>query len=263
MLFQSLPSLSALLFLLLTLVAPSPLALARNIPAAHKNLVRADAQDWTNARRLAAGLPPHPPRHMKRATPTEPNVVKRHAVPSPSPSAALASIQKLAAPEVAHTGHIEARTVENNEPLGFVQISSSGLTLGRDDSDGTPVVFTTDGSTPFSIATVGGAPTYIGGQGTQSISSGSARKATLGSVGLTTPHARPMATGGESAIWTLDAATQKLVPYWVNPDGSHPRTTLAYSESDGALVLTGDVSAYNQAHPDAQVSEVALFFVSN
>lgn len=95
MLFQSLPSLSALLFLLLTLVAPSPLALARNIPAAHKNLVRADAKDWTNARRLAAGLPPHPPRHMKRGTPTEPNVVKRHAVPSPSPSAALASIQKL------------------------------------------------------------------------------------------------------------------------------------------------------------------------
>ena len=34
--------------------------------------------------------------------------------------------------------------------------------------------------------------------------------------------------------------------YWVNPDGSHPKTTLAYisSSSDGALLLTGDIDAY-------------------
>ncbi len=43
---------------------------------------------------------------------------------------------------------------------------------------------------------------------------------------------------------------------WVNPDGSHASTILAYSASDNALVLTGDVSAYNRAHADSPVSEV-------
>ncbi len=90
-----------------------------------------------------------------------------------------------------------------------------------------------------------------------------------------------MATGGESAIWTLDAATQKLVrecprpPYrairtgldsgttaalWVNPDGAHAKTTLVYSATDGALLLTGDIDAYNQAHPEAPVAEAVSGF---
>ena len=47
---------------------------------------------------------------------------------------------------------------------------------------------------------------------------------------------------------------------WVNPDGSHVRTTLAYSASSGSdsasLFLAGDVSAYNAAHADAPASEV-------
>ena len=41
----------------------------------------------------------------------------------------------------------------------------------------------------------------------------------------------------------------------MNPDGSHPRTTLAFRASDRALVLAGDVGAYNSAHGDAPVSE--------
>ena len=39
----------------------------------------------------------------------------------------------------------------------------------------------------------------------------------------------------------------------MNPDGSHPRTSAAYRATDGALVLTGDVAAYNAAHPGALV----------
>ena len=42
----------------------------------------------------------------------------------------------------------------------------------------------------------------------------------------------------------------------MNPDGSHASTVLAHSASAGALVLTGDVDAYNRAHPDAPVEEV-------
>ena len=50
--------------------------------------------------------------------------------------------------------------------------------------------------------------------------------------------------------------------YWVNPDGSHPKTTLAYisssSSSDGALLLTGDIDAYTDtgAHVVEAVSRL-------
>ena len=48
------------------------------------------------------------------------------------------------------------------------------------------------------------------------------------------------------------------IAYWVNPDGSHARTAVAYSARANALVLTGEggVGAYNEAHPDAPVVEV-------
>ncbi|TBU27461.1 hypothetical protein BD311DRAFT_807702 [Dichomitus squalens] len=74
---------------------------------------------------------------------------------------------------------------------------------------------------------------------------------------LSPPHARPSVAGSESAIWTIDANTLGLSPLWVNPDGSHVRTALAYSPSapDG-LFLTGDVGAYNEAHTGAPASEV-------
>ena len=93
MLVQSLPSLSALLLsllLLLTLVAPSHSAAVPRFLPATKSLNRPRAADaanaWTNAQRLAAGLPPKAPRHIKRATPTVQNLALRNA-PSPSPSA--------------------------------------------------------------------------------------------------------------------------------------------------------------------------------
>lgn len=105
-------------------------------------------------------------------------------------------------------------------------------------------------------------------------------------VSAASAHARPAAAGGESAIWMFDAATQALTgascshispspalwcarkgkadcglrwrrtAHWVNPDGSHPRTRVAVRAGDGALVLTGDVAAYNQAHPGDVVYEV-------
>ena len=58
--------------------------------------------------------------------------------------------------------------------------------------------------------------------------------------------------------------------YWVNPDGSHPKTTLAYisspssssssSSADGALLLTGDIDAYvdTEAHVVEAVSRFCL-----
>ena len=87
----SLASLPALALALCLLLASSP-AEALSIPPSLKAPPRVKSvratDGWTNAKRLAAGLPPRAPRTFKRATPTVPDPyapVKRSA-PSPSPS---------------------------------------------------------------------------------------------------------------------------------------------------------------------------------
>ncbi|PIL34555.1 hypothetical protein GSI_03333 [Ganoderma sinense ZZ0214-1] len=265
MLFLSLSSLSAVFFTFLFFVASSPAALASHAALDHGIFARSSPETWTNAQRLAAGLPPLAPRRFKRATPTEPGVPRRHA-PSPSPSAHVKHPIHLAPVKTSYTGTLQARTVPGNSSLGFVRLSSSGVTLGGDNAS--RVTFTAVGTLPFSIATVtGGAneePSFLGAVGKTAIASGSASAAALSNVVQTPAHARPTSsTGSESAIWTIDANTRRLTALWVNPDGSHVNTVLAHGASAGALVLTGDVDAYNRAHPDAPVSEVALYLVSN
>ncbi|KAM5545484.1 hypothetical protein V8D89_000522 [Ganoderma adspersum] len=281
MLFLSLSSLSAVFFTFFFFVANSPAALASHVALGHRTFAHSSPETWTNAQRLAAGLPPLAPRRFKRATPTEPGIAKR-AAPSPSPSAHVKhpfDNIRLTAVETSYTGTLQARTVSGNASLGFVRLSSSGIALGGDD--GSRVTFTAVGTLPFSIATVtDGAdeePSFLGAVGKTAIASGSGSAAALSNVVQTPAHARPTLSGGESAIWTMDANTLKLTALgdkpltndhfgaalWVNPDGSHASTTLAHSAFDNALVLTGDVNAYNRAHPDSPVSEVALFFVSN
>ncbi|KAI1793753.1 hypothetical protein LXA43DRAFT_204475 [Ganoderma leucocontextum] len=268
MLLLSLSSLSAIFFALFFFASNSPAALASHVGLDHMNLARSSPETaWTNAQRLAAGLPPLAPRRFKRATPTEPGIGKR-AAPSPSPSAhgrhPFHHGVHLAV-ENSYTGTLQARTVSSNTSLGFLRLSSSGVALGGDN--GTSVTFTAVGTLPFNIATMtdntNEVPSFLGAVGNAAIANGSASAAALSNVFQTSPHARPTLSGSESAIWTMDANTGKLTPLWVNPDGSHARSVLAYSASDDALLLTGDVSAYNRAHPGSPVSEVALFFVSN
>ena len=87
MLLLSLSSLSAVFFTFFFFLANSPAALASHVALGHRTLAHSTStpETWTNAQRLAAGLPPLAPRRFKRATPTEPGVAKR-AAPSPSPS---------------------------------------------------------------------------------------------------------------------------------------------------------------------------------
>ncbi|KAI8977795.1 hypothetical protein BD414DRAFT_155933 [Trametes punicea] len=306
----SVSSLSALVLALCLLVAHSPV-FALSIPPSIKSPPRVksvrSADQWTNAQRLAAGLPPRAPRTFKRATSTSGNVfvpapVKRSA-PSPSPSPFALSKGKPV--PTSYAGHIVARHLGSNDAVGYLRVSSSGVSLGG-DKDSAHVTFTTSGSnTLFSINNVVSGTTsdaettastqetaFIGATGTSALGGGSAKyvhqksgcarfslfgtwisdthlppsphysTVALGNVKQTAPHARPAVTGGESTIWTFDASSQALTAHWVNPDGSHPKTRVAYSAHDGSLVLTGDVDAYNKAHPDDPVTEVALYFVS-
>ncbi|OBZ66152.1 hypothetical protein A0H81_13880 [Grifola frondosa] len=76
--------------------------------------VRLIPEDWTNAQRLAARLPPRAPQNLRR-TPT------RRSAPSPSPSPRL---------RVTKEGHIEVHDVHTGARVGFV--SSSGARLSAD-----------------------------------------------------------------------------------------------------------------------------------
>ncbi|KAI0370749.1 hypothetical protein BV20DRAFT_1035697 [Pilatotrama ljubarskyi] len=280
MLLPSLSSFPLLLLALCLLLAHSPTS-ALSIPPSLKSparvkSLRTQGQDqWTNAQRLAAGLPPRAPRTFKRATstaadPLAPAPVRRSA-PSPSPSFAFSKTRPLV--ETSYSGRIVARDAGTEVPVGYVRASQSGVSLGSDQEGAAHVAFTTTGSKAlFSISNLeptvttdaeafaaAQASPFIGGSGTSVISAGSSRY-------CASAHARPAAAGAdgaESTIWTFDAATQALTAHWVNPDGSHPKTRVAYSARDGSLVLTGDVAAYQQAHPDDHVSEVTLQFVSD
>ncbi|KAI0824441.1 hypothetical protein BC628DRAFT_1420175 [Trametes gibbosa] len=305
MLFSSLPSLSILLLTLFLLVAHSPTS-ALSIPPNLKSPPRVKSlrgQDsWTNAQRLAVGLPPRAPRTYKRATstnPLEPAPVKRSA-PSPSPSPyAYAKARPVV--ETSYSGHIVARYAGTDVVAGSVQASDSGVTLGG-DADSARVTFATSGPRAlFSIskldagtgvsvpATEAGA--FIGATGTAALGAGASRlleydsplcarasalpasahtsdagvysAVLLNHVHQTSAHARPAASGSESAIWLFDASARALTAHWVNPDGSHPKTEVAMRVRDGALVLTGDVGAYNRAHAQDPVYEVTLQFVSD
>lgn len=81
--------------------------------------------------------------------------------------------------------------------------------------------------------------------------------ATQALTGASYPHTLP-----SPALWyarkgKADCGLRwRCAAHWVNPDGSHPRTRVAVRAGDGALVLTGDVAAYNQAHPGDVVYEV-------
>ena len=97
MLFLSLSSLPALLFTFFLLAANSPATLASNVGLGHRTLTRSSPETWTNAQRLAAGLPPLAPRRFKRATPTEAGIAKR-AAPSPSPRSVAAKAAVAANP---------------------------------------------------------------------------------------------------------------------------------------------------------------------
>ncbi|KAI0654298.1 hypothetical protein C8Q70DRAFT_1058548 [Cubamyces menziesii] len=287
----SLASLPALALALCLLLASSP-AEALSIPPSLKAPPRVKSvratDGWTNAKRLAAGLPPRAPRTFKRATPTVPDPyapVKRSA-PSPSPSPFAFARPAV---ETAYEGRIVARYAGSDVPVGYVRASSSGVSVAGDVSgedevqDGARVAFKTTGSKAlFSItalqdtsATIDSSnsgsetsqesesTTLIGAAGASTLSSGSASAVPLGTVKQTAPHARPALTGGESAIWTFDAATKALTAHWVNPDGSHPHTRVAYRARDGALFVAGDVAAYNAAHPGDVVSEVTLYLESD
>ncbi|EMD38927.1 hypothetical protein CERSUDRAFT_112636, partial [Gelatoporia subvermispora B] len=230
-------ALAAALFFVLSLAAPVYAAPRRLSPSVK---VFADTLG-TNAQRLAAGLPPLPPKRRAAGT--------RIVSASPSPSASPRPPQKF-------SGVVKVRLASNGTTIGFVQNGTANVAgvSASDVTDRLEVAFSTTGApnaAPFNILATNPtfpAPFFVGGNGTAALGSGSANVVAIDRVGQTSPFAPPdSSAGGESAIWSYSLRTKELTARWINPDGSKPKTAIGFNSTANSLFLTGDIAAYNAA----------------
>ncbi|KAF9022533.1 hypothetical protein BDZ89DRAFT_1137271 [Hymenopellis radicata] len=223
----------------------------------------------TNAKRMARGLGPATP-NFERATilpgrrhiPTRMGSARR-SVPSGSVNTPVTGTIKITrADNGALVGYVnEDYTSGGTRRYGITTDAANALqvtTLVTQNSyttielqEPTP----TDAAHPLLGAVVG--PANSG----DNLSSGSYNYALLTGTSHTDANSPPSAAGNsyssqnsESTIWTylpsIDLpSTQQLTAQWVNPDGSKPTTFLYYLPGSNALLLTGDVSAFNSAFP--------------
>ncbi|KAI0705194.1 hypothetical protein BC835DRAFT_1410074 [Cytidiella melzeri] len=236
-----------------------------------------EAREWSNAKRMAAGLSPRAPTPAHKPTPSpsaksthkreplesrewsnskrmaaglSPRAPKVRPSPSltkrqyPSPSPAPNPVQTF-------SGRVMIKTSSSAPLIGYVSGGSPARVdvQGKNGGDLT-VQFTTQVSsgTPFNLeATNGGfSPVYIGGSSNQYLSSHSSANVPITNVPATLAYQRPTSEGA-SAIWTLNPSTKQIMPRWTNIDGSAPSVVIGYNWQSNSLFLTGDLAVYNAA----------------
>ncbi|KIJ20895.1 hypothetical protein PAXINDRAFT_165723 [Paxillus involutus ATCC 200175] len=228
-------------------------------------LTIAAPQDWTNAQRLARGLPPSPPKFGRILpgyvrSPTTVSGEKRSPSPSPSPS-----------PLKKYEGRVQVVSYDG-EPLGYLRNwatdSVSGVNYGGPSSE-LHVSFTVPNSGKGLINILATnpnfpAPYYIGTTTSATLAPGSPSVVGFGNVENTPPLSPPVPYANqsdESDIWTFDLTTKQLKAYYINPDGSSADTTIAYNIWNNSIFFVGDIDAYNKAvtDPDYLVSSVTFY----
>ncbi|KAI0705193.1 hypothetical protein BC835DRAFT_1410073 [Cytidiella melzeri] len=236
-----------------------------------------EAREWSNAKRMAAGLSPRAPTpaHKPAPSPSAKTTHKREPLESrewsnskrmaaglsprapkvrpspsltkrqyPSPSPAPNPVQTL-------SGRIMIKTSSSAPLIGYV----SGGSPARVDVQGKyggdlTIQFTTqlNNGSPFNlVATNGGFnPKYIGGSSDQYLSSHSSANVPITNVPATLAYQRPTSEGA-SAIWMYNPSTKQITPRWTNIDGGAPNVVIGYNWHSNSLFLTGDLAVYNAA----------------
>lgn len=227
MLFRTLPLFFAFAALL---------ALVGTANAAPTEAESLESREWTNSKRMAAGLPPRAPKRKS----AKPSLTARQ-YPSPSPSSTVQTFK----------GRIAIKTSVAAPFIGYV----SGGSPARVDVKGAyggdlDIQLTTQllSKVPVNIeATNGGfSPVFIGGSGDEFLSAHSSSSVPITNVPATLAYARPSGSGA-SAIWVFDYRTHQLIPRWTNIDGSAPNVVIGYNWQKNELFLTGDLAVYNAA----------------
>ncbi|KAL1701922.1 hypothetical protein EV121DRAFT_262585 [Schizophyllum commune] len=210
----------------------------------------------TNAQRFARGLPPLAPSNLRRTgTGTD---SADHGHPS-------------AKPPVSYSGRLQARTADGTV-VGFVRnfegaASISGISFGSSDEELHVSFSTSGGYKPFDILATNPnfpAPYYVGAAGTGPLAKGSYASVAFTNVGQTPAGSKPVKSGEnsyESAIWTFNPQTKQFTAHFVNPDGSKPKTQLAYDARANELFFVGDLAAYNKQFDYYPAGAVNLYLV--
>ncbi|EIN06340.1 hypothetical protein PUNSTDRAFT_127647 [Punctularia strigosozonata HHB-11173 SS5] len=202
----------------------------------------------TNAQRLSRGLPLNPPH--RRGTP-----VARSAS-SPTPS-------------VTYSGYIRVDKASDGTTLGYISKNALNGDLTKYEApiaSAMPVTF----YMPVGATSASRLNIYIGQSGlstytllglvqgrdstTPRIASGSYNYLYITGTAETAPGSAPQTVGNsyttvsgisrysESAVWSYDSSTGRLVPHWINADGAEPTTALWTQSS--ALYAGGDSTAF-------------------
>ncbi|KAF8845105.1 hypothetical protein BDN67DRAFT_1007473 [Paxillus ammoniavirescens] len=174
-------------------------------------LTAAAPEDWTNAQRLARGLPPSPPKFGRilpgyARSPTTVSGAKRSASPSASPSPS--PLQK-------YEGRIQVVSYDG-EPLGYLRNwatdSVSGVNYGGPSSElHVSLTVPNSGKGLINILATNPnfpAPYYIGSTTSATLAPGSPSVVGFGNVENTSPLSPPVPY--ESNIWTFDLKTKQL-----------------------------------------------------
>jgi len=231
---------------------------------------------WTNAERMARGLPPNPPhrrdgRLVARVSPTP------VGANSPAPTQQATGSGSC----TPRTGTIEMTSADGSIVgyLANVATRFGQFGFSPDKTDAIQVQAHCDGDR-FDLTTVNvdSAYPYIGGiTGLQSVSAdllpGSSNYAYFGGVTPTLPG-KPASSQDssftsltkisntvESAIWSMDDSTGILTAHWVNGSGGEQDTHIAYFPAIKALYFTGDLSEFQNTVGEA-IHEMTLKLIS-
>ncbi|KAF9533268.1 hypothetical protein CPB83DRAFT_846162 [Crepidotus variabilis] len=241
-----------------SLASPNPLTIDGREPlsAASSRLARSPvvqpvpvAGELSNAVRLARGLPPRSPK-FRRYLPgrRSPTIVARGPSPSNNPTGTV--IQVTRADNGALVGYVPNHYVNSaTNRYGVTSDMSSALKVSYNGGELTETN-APDAAHPFLGAVVGPA------SNSNDLSTGSPDYALLTGSSHTAAGSPPASVGNsysgqnsESTIWNYNSASHGLTAAWINTDGTTAPTHLYYLGGSDALLLVGDVNAFNSAFP--------------
>jgi hypothetical protein len=233
---------------------------ANGMPSpAKKRDLTLEERSWTNAQRMARGLPPRSP-VFGRALPGRDELPTRAFAAKRTGSSPL--------PGTTYTGRIQIRSPSTGSPIGYVGNTQSGVSLVDLGGifDDVRVRITTSSSNPggsYDLQATNqqwtGSP-FIGAAPDRTLAIGSTTTLGIGPVPQTSSGSPPTPQGA-SAIWQIDPNTKELTAHWVNPDGSRPNTVVVWDARANQIFIVGDVQAYNSQGSGYFASAVQLFLV--
>ncbi|TRM70072.1 hypothetical protein BD626DRAFT_563760 [Schizophyllum amplum] len=199
-------------------------------------LVQAVSSEDMNSQRCARGLPPSAQANLRRSSATE-RAESSH-------------------PPTTYTGLLEVHDDESGNVLGFVSATDiftreEGLRVS---------ISTNNLCAPFDILAINAefsSPHYVG------IAGGPLKHNSINTAAFTNVDqtAAGSVDGRQSAIWTMNPHSKALKAHLINPDGSRPKTTLAYDARANAFFFVGDLEAYNDVFYYYIAGAVTLYLV--